>query len=230
MGQILLIDDDEKLADLLKIYFNQFGLFLTSISRPSLGLTELKTHKYDAVILDVMMPEMDGFEVCKKIRSFSTVPIIMLTARGETSDKILGLELGVDDYLAKPFDSRELLARVKSLIRRAEKTLLRQKLVAGSLVLDLVSRKGFLNNEDLDLSTLEFDLLKLFMSMSGKNLSRDNIMDSLKGVDWEAYQRSIDVAVSRLRQKLGDSAKSPTYLKTVWGEGYCFIHPVEEVA
>lgn len=157
-------------------------------------------------------------------------PLLCLQHGGETSDKILGLELGVDDYLSKPFDSRELVARVKSLIRRAEKDLIRQKLVAGALVLDLVARKGFLNGSDLDLSTLEFDLLKLFMTMAGRNLSRDQIMDSLKGVDWEAYQRSIDVAVSRLRQKLNDSRKAPQFLKTVWGEGYCFIHPVQEIA
>ena len=228
MSRILLIDDDEKLAELLKLYFRQFNLNITAASQPTLGISELKNHKYDAVILDVMMPGMDGFEVCKKIRSFSSVPIIMLTARGETSDKILGLELGVDDYLSKPFDSRELVARVKALIRRAEKSVVGKKLVAGNLVLDLVSRKGFLDSSDLDLSTLEFDLLKLFMMMAGRNLTRDQIMDNLKAVDWEAYQRSIDVAVSRLRQKLGDSAKSPLYLKTVWGEGYSFIHPVEE--
>jgi DNA-binding response OmpR family regulator len=229
MGKILLIDDDEKLGLLLKGYFVQFGLQLKNANRPSQGLDLLKNEKFDAVILDVMMPEMDGFEVCKQIRKFSSLPIIMLTARGETSEKILGLEMGVDDYLAKPFDSRELVARVKALIRRSEKDLLQQKLVAGPLVLDLVARRGFLNSVDLDLSTLEFDLLKLFMSSAGRNLSRDQIMDSLKGVDWEAYQRSIDVAVSRLRQRLNDSAKSPVYLKTIWGEGYCFIHPVQEV-
>lgn len=230
MIHALLIDDDEKLASLLKQYFSQFGIDLKSETSPTRALEHLREANIDAVILDVMMPEMDGFEVCKKIRGFSDIPILMLTARGETADKILGLELGVDDYLAKPFDSRELVARVKALIRRTHKNILQKKLIAGPLTLDLIARKAFLEQKDLELSTHEFELLKLFMSSSGKNLTRDQIMDSLKGVDWAAYQRGIDVAVSRLRQKLDDPAKNPKFLKTVWGEGYSFIHPVSEDA
>lgn len=230
MSQILLIDDDVKLADLMKQYFSQFGMTLRSESSPHKALADLRTAHVDVVILDVMMPEMDGFEVCKKIRSFSKVPILMLTARGDTTDKVIGLELGVDDYMSKPFDSRELVARVKALLRRANNEVLRRRLVAGKLALDTQARKATLDGGDLDLSTHEFELLKLFMSSAGRNLTRDQIMDALKGVDWEAYQRGIDVAVSRLRQKLLDSAKNPIYLKTVWGEGYCFIHPVQEEA
>ncbi|MFN7728635.1 MAG: response regulator transcription factor [Bdellovibrio sp.] len=230
MVRVLLIDDDEKLAALLKQYFSQFGIDLENEVSPTRALETLRESKTDVIILDVMMPEMDGFEVCKKIRNFSDIPILMLTARGEAADKVLGLELGVDDYLAKPFDSRELVARVKALMRRTHKDVLRKKLTAGTLQLDLISRKAFLEEKSLELSTYEFELLKLFMSSSGKNLTRDQIMDSLKGVDWAAYQRGIDVAVSRLRQKLDDPAKNPKFLKTVWGEGYCFIHPVTEDA
>lgn len=229
MNRILLIDDDQKLGELLKQYFNQFELQIVQSLAPSEGLQVLKKDKIDAIILDVMLPEMDGFEVCKKIRSFSDVPILMLTARGETSDKVLGLELGVDDYLPKPFESRELVARIKSLIRRYKKTSSSNKLKSGSLILDTQLRAAFLEGQNLNLSTHEYELLKLLMSHAGQSLSRDRIMDDLRGVDWEAYNRSIDVAISRLRQKLKDPAKSPVFLRTVWGEGYCFIAPVEEV-
>nr|WP_295898981.1 response regulator transcription factor [uncultured Bdellovibrio sp.] len=231
MNRILLIDDDQKLGELLKQYFNQFELQIVQSLLPSEGLQLLKKDKIDAIILDVMLPEMDGFEVCKKIRSFSDVPILMLTARGETSDKVLGLELGVDDYLPKPFEARELVARIKSLIRRAKKSSSSSsgKLKSGSLLLDTQLRAAFLEGQNLNLSTHEYELLKLLMSHAGQSLSRDRIMDDLRGVDWEAYNRSIDVAISRLRQKLKDPAKSPVFLRTVWGEGYCFIAPVEEV-
>jgi DNA-binding response OmpR family regulator len=229
MARILMIDDDVKLADLLKQYLLGFGMNLTSSALPSDGLKRLKEANFDLVILDLMMPEMDGFEVCKRIRTFSDVPILMLTARGETMDKVLGLEFGVDDYLAKPFDSRELVARIKAIVRRSQKDFVRNRIQAGPLLLEVQGRKALLDGQDLHLSTHEFELLKLFMTHPGKNLNRDEIMDSLKGVDWEAYQRGVDVAVSRLRQKLGDSAKEPKFLKTVWGEGYCFIHPIEDI-
>jgi len=230
MDKVLLIDDDKKLGELLDIYFRQFDIQLTHYENPLKAIEFLKNHNLDVVILDVMLPDLNGFEVCKKIRAYSDIPIIMLTARGETSDKVLGLELGVDDYLPKPFESRELVARIKSLIRRSKKILQPQiKLSSLQILLDSQSRKAMFNQQDLNLSTLEFELLKYFMLHPNQNLSRDKIMDELKGVDWDAYNRSIDVAISRLRQKLGDSAKTPVYLKTIWGEGYCFIAPVEEV-
>jgi len=230
MDKVLLIDDDKKLGELLDIYFRQFDIQLTHYENPLKAIEFLKNHNLDVVILDVMLPDLNGFEVCKKIRAYSDIPIIMLTARGETSDKVLGLELGVDDYLPKPFESRELVARIKSLIRRSKKILQPQvKLSSLQILLDSQSRKALFNQQDLNLSTLEFELLKYFMLHPNQNLSRDKIMDELKGVDWDAYNRSIDVAISRLRQKLGDSAKTPVYLKTIWGEGYCFIAPVEEV-
>ena len=224
-----MIDDDRKLGDLLKKYFEQFQLQLRQALLPSEGLQLLKKEKFDALILDVMLPEMDGFETCKKIRGFSQIPIIMLTARGEVTDRVLGIETGVDDYLPKPFESRELVARLRGLIRRSKMTKSSTKLVSGKLVLDIQNRSASLNSEDLALSTLEFELLKLLMNHAGQSLSRDKIMDDLKGIDWEAYNRSIDVAVSRLRTKLKDSPKNPQFLKTVWGEGYCFVGKTEEV-
>jgi DNA-binding response OmpR family regulator len=229
MNRILLIDDDKKLGELLTEYFQKFDLLVVPVVTPSEALQVLKRDRFDAIILDVMLPEMDGFEVCKKIRAFSDLPILMLTARGETSDKVLGLELGVDDYLPKPFESRELVARMKGLIRRYKKVSASGKLKSGELVLDIQLRAAFLAGQNLNLSTHEFELLRLLMSHAGQSLSRDRIMDDLKGVDWEAYNRSIDVGISRLRQKLKDPAKAPIFLRTVWGEGYCFLAPVEEI-
>ncbi|MEN0060117.1 MAG: response regulator transcription factor [Bdellovibrio sp.] len=161
MNRIALIDDDRKLGELLKQYFSQFELELTQFVLPSEALQALRRDKFEAVILDVMLPEMDGFEVCKKIRGFSDLPILMLTARGETSDKVLGLELGVDDYLPKPFEARELVARMKSLIRRSKKTVAASasRLKAGSLILDTQHRAAFLKDQNLNLSTHEYELL-----------------------------------------------------------------------
>jgi DNA-binding response OmpR family regulator len=230
MEKILLIDDDLNLGVLLRDYFAKYQLSLEQSNLPSEALKQIKNHKYDAVILDVMLPELDGFETFRQIRKVSEIPVIMLTARGDLLDKVLGLEMGVDDYLPKPFEPRELVARLKSLIRRSHKTSETQNnLKSGELILNLKSHSVLLMGRDLGLSTHEFAVLKLFMTHPGQVLSRDKILDELKGIDWETYNRSIDVAVSRLRQKLGDSAKSPQYLKTVWGDGYCFIGLVEEV-
>lgn len=230
MERILMIDDDKGLGDLLKQYFLQFQLELTQAIRPSEGLELLKdkNNDYSAIILDVMLPEMDGFETFKSIRRISDQPVIMLTARGELSDKIVGFELGIDDYLAKPFEARELVARVKNMIRKKTNTKKPSVLTAGSLKLYLENQYAELNNEKIELSGYEFHLLKLFMDNPGKVLSRDQILDQMRGIEWEIYNRSVDVAVSRLRSKLGDSAKSASFLKTIWGEGYCFIHKVEE--
>jgi two-component system phosphate regulon response regulator OmpR len=230
MENILLIDDDQNLGILLKEYFGKFQFLLAHSTKPSEALTLLKHKKFDAIILDIMLPEMDGFETFKQVRKLTEVPVLMLTARGDLTDKVLGLESGVDDYLPKPFEPRELVARIKALIRRSHKsTGLQNNLKSGDIVLNLQSHTVILSGKDLGLSTHEFAVLKLFMTHPGQVLSRDKILDELRGIDWENYNRSIDVAVSRLRQKLGDSAKSPRYLKTVWGDGYCFIGSVEEI-
>lgn len=230
MIRVLLIDDDEKLGKLLSQYFLQFEMQLSHALTPSDGLAKIKSSTIDLIILDVMMPEMDGFNLCKKIRAISSLPIIMLTARGETTDKVLGLEMGVDDYMSKPFESRELVARIKSILRRSKVVNTQMKLKAKDLLLDINKRSATLCDHDLNLSTYEFEVLKLFMTHPGQTLSRDKIMDELKGIDWEAYNRSIDVALSRLRQKLKDPAREPIYIKTVWGDGYCFIATVEEIS
>ena len=224
---VLMIDDDAHLGDLLKDYFGKYGLTLTQAVKPSDGLALLKNKKFEVIILDIMLPEMDGFETFKKIRALYQIPIIMLTARGEVMDRVIGLEMGAEDYLPKPFEPRELVARAKGLARRTQKN--HYKLKSQQLELDIVNHSARLNGDDLNLSSYEYEILKLFMLNPGVTMSRDRIMDELRGIDWEAISRSLDVAISRLRNKLGDSAKNPKYLKTVWGDGYCFLGSVEEI-
>ena len=226
---ILIIDDDLKMIELLKDYLVQFGITLLSANRPSDGLKLVEEKNPRLVILDVMLPDKNGFEVCKDIRKISNVPVIMLTARGDVTDRIVGLELGADDYLAKPFDARELLARIQSVLRRTEETAKASKQLSfGDLEIHLAKRSAALKGQDLNLSTMEFDALLLLAQNAGQVLSRDQIMDRLRGIDWEAFNRSVDVLISRLRQKLHDDPKNPRYLKTVWGTGYLFIAEANE--
>jgi DNA-binding response OmpR family regulator len=226
--QILIIDDDQKLNDLLKSYLAKFDMTVTAAVRPEEGLALLKRSSPHLVILDVMLPGQDGFSVCKEIRKTSKVPVIMLTARGDVTDRVVGLELGADDYLPKPFEPRELVARVESVLRRlspAQPTE-GQLLKSESLTLDLGKRLALLKGKDLALTTTEFETLAFFMKNPGAVLNRDQIMEYLKGIECEAFNRSVDIAMSRLRKKLGDSAEKPKYFKTVWGTGYMFIGKV----
>jgi len=224
MPKILLIDDDEKLAGLLGNYFKRFDLELVSALRPSIGLEMLKKEKPDLVILDVMLPEQDGFEVCRTIRKTSHVPIIMLTARGEVTDRIVGLEIGADDYLPKPFEPRELVVRIQNVLRRAIAVETQSdELKFKGLVLNTERRTIELDGKPLELTTMEFELLALFARNPGKALSRDEILNGLRGIDAQIFSRSVDILVSRLRQKLNDTAKQPRFIKTVWGRGYSFV-------
>ncbi len=222
-SKILIIDDDPKLNDLLNDYLAKFGFNTISAIHPIDGLKLLEKEQPDLVILDIMMPDMDGFEVCKKIRKDNSTPIIMLTARGELTDKVVGLELGADDYLPKPFEPRELVARIQTVLRRANPTTTANKIKIGELELYPEKYIAQINNSTIDLSTLEFDLLYLFVKNKDRVLSRDQLMDNLHGVDWSVYDRSIDVLVSRLRQKLDDDPRLPKYIKTIRGLGYKFI-------
>ena len=224
MLNLLLIEDDIKIGNLLVEYFDKLGHKVTYSPLPMKGLKELKQDKFDLVILDIMMPEMDGFAVCKEIRKTSNIPIIMLTARGDTTDKIVGLEIGADDYLAKPFDPRELLARIESILRRSKSTSSDNDIWNdGELIIEHSKCNAFFKGKDLDLTTMEYELLKLFSINSGVALSRDDIMNKLQGIEADVFSRSIDIAVSRLRQKLQDDSKKPKYIKTIWGTGYMFL-------
>lgn len=220
---ILIIDDDEKLLRLLTNYLAQFDYLVLVAANPTAGLKLLEKKDPDLVVLDVMLPEKNGFDVCREIRAFSDVPIIMLTARGEVTDRIVGLELGADDYLAKPFEPRELIARIQSVLRRGQDRSGKRRYQFEDLVIDTHKRTATLKKKPLDLSTSEFEVLLLLARSRGRVFNREQIMNKLRGMDWSAFDRSVDVLISRLRQKLGDNPRSPSYIKTVWGSGYTFI-------
>jgi DNA-binding response OmpR family regulator len=191
---------------------------------PEAGLKMLTAVEPDLVILDVMLPGQDGFEVCRTIRKTSAVPIIMLTARGEVTDRIVGLEIGADDYMPKPFEPRELVARIQNVLRRSSTAKPQsQQLHYEGLSVDMERRTAELDGAELDLTTMEYQLLVLFASNPGKTYTRDEILNELRGIDAQLFSRSVDILVSRLRQKLGDTSKQARFIKTVWGTGYAFI-------
>ncbi|MFP4548852.1 MAG: response regulator transcription factor [Fidelibacterota bacterium] len=229
--KLLVIDDDEKLLARLKKYLERFDFNVVDKVHPADGLDYLKNNPADLVILDVMMPQIDGFEALRRIRKdFGDIPTIMLTARGEVTDRIVGLELGADDYLPKPFEPRELVARIQSILRRtagARKNNTRGVLEINQLKINPNSHKVSKNDKEILLTSLEFQLLKVFMENAGKVLDRNFLLDSLKGMDWESFDRSIDVLISRLRKQLNDDPKNPVYIKTIWGSGYMFLNNEE---
>ncbi|MBZ0090242.1 MAG: winged helix-turn-helix domain-containing protein, partial [Thermoanaerobaculia bacterium] len=182
----------------------------------------LRGERHDLLILDVMLPEMDGFAVCRKVRETSRIPIVMLTARGEVTDRVVGLELGADDYLPKPFEPRELVARIQAVLRRGRPEEVGAVRV-GELEVSWATRAATLCGRDLGLTGAEFALLALLVRHRGRVLARDRILEETRGLGWEAYDRSIDVLVSRLRQKLGDDARRPRFVRTVRGSGYSFV-------
>jgi OmpR family response regulator RpaB len=225
MPLILLIDDDQALAEPLKAFFSRYDLELEAVTQPSEGLKLIDMIHPDLVILDIMLPEMDGFEVCRTIRKKSNLPILMLTARGEVMDRVVGLELGADDYLAKPFEPRELVARVQNILKRTRsQTTMEQSIVLGSLTVDLMRQDAFIEGRSLNLTTLEYRLLSLLAQHPGQAYSRDEILAAVKGIETELYTRSVDILVSRLRQKL----KPMDCIKTVWGTGYRLVDPSHE--
>ncbi|BBB32525.1 two-component system, OmpR family, response regulator [Thermotomaculum hydrothermale] len=223
--KLLIIDDDIKSNELLSSLLKNYGFEVFTASDPFFGLDLIKRESFDIVLLDVMMPKIDGFELLKKIREFSDIPVIMLTARGEVSSRIVGLELGADDYVPKPFDIGELVARIKAVLKRTKSNNNFKKIIEteSGLKIDTSKREVFLNNENLNLSTMEYDLLILFVKNRERVLTRDNIMENLKGYEWNVFDRSVDILVSRLRNKLKDNPQYPKFIKTVRGIGYIFI-------
>jgi len=219
MRKLLLIDDDEKLAEPLQLYFSKFDLSLDNETRPLEALERIKREDYDLLILDVMLPQIDGFETCKRIRQFSDIPIIMLTARGEVMDRVVGLELGADDYLPKPFEPRELVARIENVLRRKKPGTVSTVYRWGDLQLDLERKQLLRNDQAVPVTATEFALLGLLAHNRDRVLSRDEIMHELRGIDADIYSRAIDVLVSRLRQKL----QRPGLIRTVRGLGYQLV-------
>lgn len=222
--KILIIDDDAELTELLREYFESQDAEVETTGSPKEGITRIKSWRPSAVVLDVMMPEMDGFEALKRIREFSKIPVVMLTARGDVSDRIAGLESGADDYMPKPFDVRELWIRIQTVLRRSVTQFGSNGVYAfEGLEVDANTQSVRLDGEPLDLTTAEFEMLRLFAENPQKPLDRDFMMEQTRGIPWESFNRSVDVVVSRLRQKLGDDPRHPRFLKTIWGTGYMFV-------
>jgi two-component system OmpR family response regulator len=220
MPRILLIDDDAALGEPLAAYFARFGLDVEQATRPTAGLALLKRGGFDAAILDVMLPEMDGFALCRAIRKESDIPIVMLTARGELMDRVVGLELGADDYLPKPFEPRELVARVQTILRRRGPVAAPNggRLFFEGLSIDPVTRQVHRQGALVDLTGTEFDLLHLLAREPARVFSRDDILNHLRGHEAELYTRAVDIVVSRLRKKL----EPVEAIKTLRNAGYAF--------
>lgn len=222
---ILMIDDDASLRELVKEYLEENEIKVLEAGDSEEGLAMVAKHQPDLVLLDVMLPGKTGFDICKEIRKDSDIPIIMLTARGTVIDRILGLELGADDYLPKPFEPRELSARITAILRRgrAQTEGVKPIIHFENLAIDTNQRTVLLRDKPVAMTTTEFDLLTLFASRPGETLNRDQISLHLRGTEWEAVSRSVDAVMSRLRQKLDDDPKNPSFFRTIWGTGYMFI-------
>jgi two-component system, OmpR family, phosphate regulon response regulator OmpR len=220
--RILLIEDDGRLAGMVSDYLSGAGYHVEHASDGSKGLAMSERGAFDALILDLMLPDMDGLDVCRAVRAKSTLPVLMLTARGDAMDRIVGLELGADDYLPKPFEPRELLARLKAILRRGRGTPNSDVLRFGRLEIDTDARQARLDGAACELTSHQFDLLYTLASHAGRVMSRDSLMDALKGSALEAFDRSIDVHISRIRAAIEDDAKAPKRVITVRGAGYVF--------
>jgi two-component system phosphate regulon response regulator OmpR len=227
--RVLLIDDDARLVEMLGDYLRPRGYQVEACGDGESGLAALARGEPEAVILDVMLPGIDGLEVCRRLRARSQVPILMLTARGDDLDRIVGLELGADDYLPKPFNPRELLARLGAILRRTRGPVPPDEVLRfGHLEIDRAAREVRVRGQRRDLTGRQFDLLLLLAERAGRVQSREQLMDALKGEVWDSVDRSIDVHVSRIRQLIEDDAKHPRLLQTVRGAGYVLTPPRDE--
>jgi two-component system, OmpR family, phosphate regulon response regulator OmpR len=228
MTSVLLVEDDARLGAMVVEYLGRHDLQVTVAPDGERGLSALRRGRVDVVLLDVMLPGIDGFEVCRRIRAapeWAGLPVLMLTARGEDVDKIVGLELGADDYLAKPFNPRELLARIRAVLRRGSPEAPRARFTAGGLVVDYDAREVTMDGRRVTLTHHEFELLAALARAGGRVLSREQLMDALRGQEYEAFDRSIDVHVSKLRAKLEKDPRAPRSIKTVRGVGYALVRP-----
>ena len=226
--RILVIDDDQKLCALIKDYLTPLGYHVEARHAGDEGLEAAKSEEWEALILDVMMPGMDGFEVLRELRKTSQVPVLMLTAMGEEADRIVGLELGADDYLPKTFSTRELLARLRAVTRRAKvatpvEDTTTVDMVADGLVVNEAVHSAILDNEPLDLTALEFAILVTLMRGKGRVKSREQLIEEVSERKFDIFDRSIDVHISALRKKLGEDAREPRFIKTVRAVGYQFV-------
>jgi len=221
MTKILLIEDDQDMQELLCDYLGNYDYSVNAFSQPKEALEHFQSHKtdYTLVVLDLMLPQMDGFDVCKKIRTYSDIPVIISSARGEVSDKILAFEAGADDYLAKPYEPRELIIRMNAILRRTTKS----PRIVGDFQIDEEKMEVSVDGYSIDLTQIEYDILLFFIKNRDKVLSREVIANGVAGIEYNAKERTIDMHISNLRHKIGDDPKNPKYIKSVWGIGYKFI-------
>ncbi len=232
MTRILLVDDEPLITDSLSYSLKREGFEVKAVGDGEQAMKEIGDFDPDLVVLDIMLPGMNGLEVCRRIRANKATPVIMLTARGEELDRILGLEVGADDYLAKPFSFRELLARIRSILRRVEmdrQTSQFQPVNVGDITLDPIARRVFKGGQELQLSAREFDLLSILIRNSGRALSREELLAQVWGEDWIGDPRTLDVHVRWIRIKIEEDPAVPAYLQTVRGHGYRFAGPEELV-
>jgi DNA-binding response OmpR family regulator len=224
---VLVVDDDTRLAEMVATYLGGHG-FVVDVRRDvRSGLQAVRGQSYDAVLLDVMLPDGDGLTMCRTIRAESSVPILMLTARGEDTDRIVGLEIGADDYLAKPFNPRELVARIRAVLRRMRPSPARELLTFGRLTVDRAARVARVDGKVAELTAHQFNLLVALAERPGRVLSRDQLMHFVRGEDLEAFDRSIDVHVSRIRAAIEDDPRHPRRILTQRGAGYLFAESQE---
>ena len=230
--RLLMIEDDRALAEMVATYLGRAGMTLDHRESTEAGLAAALQGGYDAIVLDLMLPDGDGLEVCRAIRARSDVPILMLTARGEEADRIVGLEIGADDYLPKPFNPRELLARLRAILRRrgGGTPATGETLRFGRLVIDRAARRVTVGGEERALTGHQFDILWALAESAGRVLSRDQLMDRVRGAALEAFDRSIDVHVSRIRAAIEDDPKNPRRIVTLRGAGYLFTRSQDEDA
>ena len=229
MERILIIDDDAELCELASRYLTLEGLTVETVTRGAAGVTQALSGQFDLAVLDVMMPGLNGFEVLKRIRAASLLPVLMLTARGEDVDRIVGLELGADDYLPKPYNPRELVARIRAILRRAQAALnapaTTARLIVGDVVLDEGSRQVTCAGEPVHLTTVEFDLLRVMLNAAGRVLSREALYETVLEREFAPFDRVIDNHVSNLRRKLGNDQQGHERIKTLRNAGYLFALP-----
>jgi DNA-binding response OmpR family regulator len=221
-ARILLIDDDERLAGMVADYLGGAGFRVATSFTAREGEQRLKRESFDALILDLMLPDGDGLEVCQRIRRHSDIPVLMLTARGDAMDRVVGLEIGADDYLGKPFEPRELLARLRAILRRKTAAAPRELLRFGRLEIDRYARRVTIDGEERALTSYQFALLNALADHAGRVMTREALMDQVKGEAFEAFDRSVDVHVSRIRAAIEDDPKKPRRIITVRGAGYVF--------
>jgi two-component system, OmpR family, phosphate regulon response regulator OmpR len=220
--RILLIEDDARLAEMVRDYLIQAGFRVARAASGGSGLAMHSRDAFDAIVLDLMLPDMDGLDVCRRVRARATTPILMLTARGDAMDRVIGLEMGADDYLPKPFEPRELLARLRAILRRGAAPQTHDVLRFGRLEIDRGAREVRLNGEVKPLTSYQFGLLLALAEHAGRVMSREVLMDLMKAAPLEAFDRSIDVHISRIRAAIEDDPKKPRRVITVRGAGYVF--------